>query len=252
MRTYVRAFHRDPQRGPQAIAVGLNDCEVARRTGLPRSTVRDWHAPRYERKTVAASCPRCWRELRHGVRLRDLDYSELLGLYLGDGYIARTGRSDRLRIYLDSRYSVIVSEARAALERCFPGRRVGCTPSKRRRMTILSLYCTHLRCVFPQHGAGRKHERPIVLEDWQRAVVEREPWSFLRGCIRSDGCVFVNRTGRYSYLSYDFKNRSADILGLFTDACDAVGVEYRRYVEHVRIYRRPSVALMLQHVGIKE
>ena len=27
--------------------------------------------------------------------------------------------------------------------------------------------------------------------------------------------MFVNRTGRYEYLSYDFKNKSADILGLF-------------------------------------
>ena len=26
----------------------------------------------------------------------------------------------------------------------------------------------HWPCLFPQHGPGRKHERPIVLEDWQR------------------------------------------------------------------------------------
>jgi hypothetical protein len=27
------------------IAGGLNDCEVARRTGIPRTTIRDWRAP---------------------------------------------------------------------------------------------------------------------------------------------------------------------------------------------------------------
>jgi hypothetical protein len=43
----------------------------------------------------------------------------------------------------------------------------------------------------------------------------------------------------------------ADILRLFTDACDLAGVEYRAYARHVRICRRPSVALMLEHVGIK-
>jgi hypothetical protein len=56
-------------------------------------------------------------------------------------------------------------------------------------------------CHFPQAGPGKKHERPIVLEPWQAAIVEAEPWRFLRGCIRSDGCVFINRTGRYEYLS---------------------------------------------------
>jgi Homeodomain-like domain len=231
---------------------GLNDCEVARRLGVPRSTVRDWRAPPYVRRHAARPCPRCWRELRHDIRFSDVDYSELLGLYLGDGYIARTGRSDRLRLYLDSRYPRIVAESQALLERCFPGRSVGCMPSKHRRMTILSLYCTHLRCVLPQHGEGRKHERPIVLESWQRERIEREPWSFLRGCIRSDGCAFINRTGRYAYLSYEFKNRSVDILRLFRDACEMVGVEYRGYAGHVRIYRRASVDLMLHQVGLKE
>jgi hypothetical protein len=35
------------------------------------------------------------------------------------------------------------------------------------------------------------------------------------------------------------------------DACDRVDVEYRAYRRYVRIYRRPSVALMRQHVGLK-
>jgi hypothetical protein len=39
---------------------------------------------------------------------------------------------------------------------------------------------------------------------------------------------------------------------LFTDACELVGVEYRRYAGHVRIYRRASVALMQAEVGLKE
>jgi hypothetical protein len=87
------------------------------------------------------------------------------------------------------------------------------------------VYCTHLACLFPQHGAGRKHDRDIVLEEWQTAIVEREPWSLLRGLIRSDGCVFVNRTGRYEYLSYEFSNLSRQIRELFMDACDRGDVE---------------------------
>jgi hypothetical protein len=82
-------------------------------------------------------------------------------------------------------------------------------------------------------------------------LVDEAPWSFLRGCIRSDGCVFINRTGPYEYLSYDFTNRSSDILDLFGKTCETVGVDYRRYTKRVRIYRRPSVALMMTNVGLK-
>jgi hypothetical protein len=234
------------------IRMGLSDCAVSRRLRVPRSTIRDWRRPTYVRKTPAGTCPRCWRAVRRPFGFTDADYAELLALYLGDGHIVRTGRSDRLRLFLDSRYERIVVEARELLRRCFPGRPVGSINGHGGTMTVLSVYCTHLSCVFPQHGPGKKHERPIVLEQWQRHLLEREPWPFLRGCIRSDGCVFINRTGRYSYLSYDFKNSSADILGLFTDACDLVGVRYRRYARHVRICRRESVALMLDHVGIKD
>ena len=179
------------------------------------------------------------------------DYAELLGLYLGDGYIVRTGRSDRLRLFLDTRYSQILDDAQALLCRCFPRHRIGRFQTAKGTTTILSVYCTHLACLFPQHGVGMKYERSIVLEPWQTAIVECEPWRFLRGLIRSDGCAFVNRTGRYAYLSYEFSNRSQQIRELFMDACDRVDVEYRAYRRYVRIYRRPSVALMQQHVGLK-
>ena len=63
--------------------------------------------------------------------------------------------------------------------------------------------------------------------------------------------MFVNRTGRYHYLSYDFSNRSSDILDLFERTCGDVGVQCRRYERHIRVYRRASVAALLRHVGSK-
>jgi hypothetical protein len=217
---------------------------------VPRTTVRDWRH-REDLGVRGMTCPRCWRSSLRPILFSPADYSELLALYLGDGHIVRTGRSDRLRIFLDTRYSQIISDARALLRRCFPSHSVGTSRSAKGTTTILSLYSTHLACAFPQHGPGRKHEREIVLEDWQSEILERQPWPFLRGCIRSDGCAFVNRTGRYAYLSYEFSNRSGQIRELFMDACDLVGVEYRAYPRYVRIYRRLSVALMQQHVGLK-
>ena len=34
----------------QLVRSGLNDCEVARRTGISRTTIRDWRRPRYVRR----------------------------------------------------------------------------------------------------------------------------------------------------------------------------------------------------------
>ena len=98
-----------------------------------------------------------------------------------------------------------------------------------------------------QHGAGKKHERAIRSEAWQLAHVRAAPWAFLRGCIRSDGCVFENRTGRYAYLSYGFKNLSPEILELFASTCTAVGLHPRRTPTAVRLNRREDVARLLAH-----
>jgi hypothetical protein len=146
---------------------------------------------------------------------------------------------------------VIVDETEALLRRGFQGNRVGRLVRYDGSMVVLWTYHSHLTCLFPQHGPGKKHERPMQLERWQEDLVLAAPWRFIRGCIRSDGCVFVNRTGRYEYLSYCFDNWSAEIRTLFAAACKVVGVDCRPAGTSVRIYRRASVALLEEHVGLK-
>ena len=179
------------------------------------------------------------------------DYAEFLGLYLGDGHLTRMERTFRLRLFLDTAHPGVIERAAALLTRGFPQAKVGRSLAHGGTMTILRVHHLHLGCLVPQHGPGQKHRRRIVLEDWQRRIVAQRPWSFLRGCIESDGCVFVNRTGAYRYLSYDYCNFSSDILDLFASACSSVGVDYRRNGPRIRINRRASVALMQANVGTK-
>jgi hypothetical protein len=195
-------------------------------------------------------CLRCWQPARP-IDFADWDYAELLGLYLGDGHITLEPRTQRLRLFLDSRYSVMLDETVALLRRSFPRNRVGRHLQDKGGLTVIQIYSSHLTCLFPQHGPGKKHEREIRLESWQERIVDAEPWAFLRGCIRSDGCVFVNRTGAYGYLTYDFCNSSADIRGLFEQACESVDVDCRTAGNRVRINRRASVELMAANVGVK-
>jgi hypothetical protein len=124
----------------------------------------------------------------------------------------------------------------------------------------VKIYSRHLPCLFPQHGPGKKHERPIVLEAWQREVVGAHPWEFVRGLVHSDGSRPTNRTRRavaggeraYAYARYFFTNRSADIRRLYTDTLDTLGVEWRQAnAWNVSVARRASVALMDRHVGPK-
>jgi hypothetical protein len=205
-------------------------------------------------------CPRCWRPSR-SIRFEPADYAELLGLYLGDGCISDGPRTKRLRIALDAKYPVIIEEARQLLERCFTGNGVGVQQVPTYNHVYLSAYSKHLPCLFPQHGPGKKHERRIVLEEWQKELVDKAPWAFLRGCVRSDGCVFINGTDvhrpqPYEYLSYEFSNLSEDIARLFVETSETLGLLPRINCDRrgrwaVRINRRASVALMLEHVGLK-
>lgn len=227
---------------------GISDCETSRRLGVPRSTVRDIRrradAPRGE------LCPRCWERARE-MRFTTDDYCELLGLYLGDGCISSLARTTSLRIALDQRYPEIVSRAGALLSRCVNGRPVQLVSVADSGVQVVQAYSRHWPCLFPQHGAGPKHRRRIVLEAWQQELVDESPWALLRGLVFSDGCRFPNRTGKYTYWSYSFTNYSTDILDLFCSTCEAVEVRFRRHRHAVRINRRADVAAMDRHIGPK-
>jgi hypothetical protein len=247
------------------VEAGVNDCEISRRLGIPRRTILDWRRPTYlprnGRPRLPETCPRCWGAAKP-LRFTPADYSALLGIYLGDGSISEGARTMRLRIALDAKYPGIIEDVRKLLSRCFPENSVDVIRKNLKGKCVnVSTYSNHLSCLVPQHGSGPKHKRKILLEPWQLAIVEAEPWPFIRACIWTDGCAFINRTDihrpqPYEYLSYHFANMSKDIIDLFVRACDHVEVFTRINVDrrglwNVRINRRESVARMLDHVGRK-
>ena len=118
----------------------------------------------------------------------------------------------------------------------------------------------HWPCVFPQHGPGRKHERPIVLEEWQRPSTRADHIEIVRGLIHSDGCRFINpvrrrlKNGikRYEYVRYVFTNASADIRAILCASLDSLDIEWAMMNDrNVSIARRESVAAMEAIVGPK-
>jgi hypothetical protein len=184
-------------------------------------------------------------------------YAYLLGQYLGDGSISSGPRGVyRLTITCCADYPLIIRETASAMNSVLPHNRVG--RRLRDGAVDLGCYSKHLPCLFPQHGPGRKHERPIVLEPWQVDIaLAQHPALFLRGLVHSDGCRSINRVrGKngaiYDYVRYTFSNRSNDIRRLFCDACDRLSVEWRQMNQfNISVARRLSVRRLDQIVGPK-
>jgi hypothetical protein len=151
---------------------------------------------------------------------------------------------------LDARYPEIASECERAIQAVMPKNRVG-------RVRLdgwheLFAYSKSWPCLFPQHGPGKKHERPIALTEWQRRLVTRWPSLLLRGLIHSDGCRFQNTGRNWSHPRYSFDNLSPGIRTIFCDACDLMGLHWTTSGAHtVYVSRKADVATLDRFVGPK-
>jgi hypothetical protein len=183
-------------------------------------------------------------------------YAYLLGLYLGDGFLARGPRAWCLRVYFDARYPGIIGECVRAVRAVRPDNRVWASRRVPSRCVVVQCWSTQWPRLMPQHGAGPKHRRRIVLEGWQRAITYEHPELLIRGLLQSDGSRFVNpvqhRPRRYSYPRYMFTNRSDDIKAILCEHLDLLGIAWRRASDrNISIPRREAVAALDEFVGPK-
>jgi hypothetical protein len=233
-------------------AEGLPSLEISRRTGIPRSTIRDWRGGHTPRRQTELECPG-----QHLEWVDEAAYAYLLGIYLGDGCISEHARGvRRLRITLDAAYPGIAAECAAAIEAVAPGKRANVLRRRDQRSVEVSSYWKHWPCLIPQHGKGPKHMRRITLCHWQRRIVDVHVTRFIRGLIHSDGCriVATEQKGRSIRRAtrYTFKNRSEDILALFHGACVTAGVHCTRASQtQIAVYSKAAVVRLDEFVGPK-
>jgi len=181
------------------------------------------------------------------------EYAYLLGMYLGDGCISADRRCHRLRIATDAAYPSVIAECARAMQAVVPRNRGSVSRRKDGSRTVdVSAYSKTWPSLFPQHGRGRKHERRIVLAEWQERIVEDQPEMFLRGLIHSDGCRVLNRVNGRVYPRYFFSQRSADIREIFAGTCRRLGVTVSAAGrDQLSISRRMDVAFVDGFVGPK-
>ena len=239
----------------------MPDAENAERHGVAVKTIRRWRR-HYQRRGLprgqshcTTPCPRCGDgSLDHEA------YAELLGWYLGDGHISKQRRGVHgLHVMDDARYPLDIARIGDLMRRVKPGGR----PHTRRvpGAIIVTVSWKHWPCLFPQHGPGRKHERPIILHDWQRIAVETHPAEFLRGLFHSDGSrvnnwtrrVVAGEMKRYDYPRWQFTNHSADIRELCCWALDLVDLAWRQSnCTTISVSRREAVERLDGLIGLKQ
>jgi hypothetical protein len=244
----------------RAHARGITVEEVAQLTGVPSATVRTWTrgtipAAGWRALLGTGSCPRCGGPPHRFGDLAETPYLYVLGTYLGDGVVDERSRSTSLRIACDPQYPGLIAEMVSAIE-ALRGRKPHVALRRTCRCVVITSYWKCWPCVLPQHGPGKKHRRPIVLEPWQRDLIAQDPRPLIRGLIQTDGWRGTNRVhvkGRdYEYPRYQFSNRSDDIRRIFTDACDRLDIAWRPWGRwHVSVARRDSVARLDEFVGLK-
>jgi hypothetical protein len=243
---------------------GFKKKRIAIMTGINRATVRECIV-RYENVEGLEKCvwlikhregPQELRVLKAGMwnELSPLfeAYAYLLGLYLGDGCLAKDPRTYRLRIALDLGYPDIILRCMDAIRVVVPHNTVN-TMKKHGNCVEVYSFNSYWPNFFPQHGSGPKHERPIILESWQQQIVETFPLDFFRGLYHSDGSRPHNVVNGKDYPRYEFNNKSGDILNLFSRTCDVLGLHWRTASGGlcVQIARRPDVAFLDAHIGPK-
>ncbi len=245
------------------IRAGINDCEVGRRLGIPRGTIKSWRdgfesgsGGRTDAWTGSqvVTCFRC-----NEGPVDEVAYTYLLGMYLGDGWIRAAHRGVyQLRITCDRKYPEIIDQVANHIIVVRGSEAVGL--AGRTGCIDVNSYWKHWPCVFPQHGPGRKHERKVELADWQRIIVGRHPEWLIRGLIHSDGNRHINPitkrlpsgTKEYRYSRYMFTNASTEIQDIFTGALDALGVHWTQTMPRIiAISRRDDVAYLDTFVGPK-
>ncbi|WP_097322488.1 LAGLIDADG family homing endonuclease [Paractinoplanes atraurantiacus] len=247
-----------PQKRERALRMRAEEVpfgEICRALGLSRSTVGHWFYGERARHRAELDadvrCPRCARPAR------DPDdqgaYAYLLGLYLGDGHLVTRAKVPVLRVYCADAWPGLIEECEAAMLAVLAKnvqrvQKTGCVG--------VQSYSNHWPCLFPQHGPGHKHERPIYLAAWQQPMIDANGGSFLRGLFHSDGCRVSNRITRgqkvYTYPRYCFSNESADIMRLCQQSLDRLGVNWRMCRRNMlSVARREAVARLDEFIGPK-
>jgi hypothetical protein len=230
------------------LSIGKNKSELSKKYGVPRATIQYW-----ERVGIPKSSDDNTDYVESNIKENSKLYSYILGLYLGDGYIDKIKDKNlyKIRISQDVKYEKLVELIRFSIGKFFGG---SCFSIKEKGCCQITLYKKNLNLYFPQHSRGYKHLREIKLTPFQETWINKI--ELMRGLFHSDGSFYKSRRGKYVYDNYNFTNKSTDILNMFGDCLDSIGVSYGVRVKQngiwvIQVQRKKDVEMLKQVLGDK-
>jgi hypothetical protein len=202
---------------------GRNFSEIARIMNIPRPSLKYFFSEKHKStRGVDKTIDYSYVIDNNLVK----EYSYILGLYLGDGYIDKMPRTYRLRIALDYKYNNLNDFAQKMLLTFFPKNKINRLIIKNKdKNSYINLIVYNndiIKGLFPQIGDGKKHTRDVSLKDWQWNIIDCN--YLLLGLFHSDGCYYLH-SKRNKY-SYQFSNKSRDLIDAFKMCCEHLNLKY--------------------------
>ena len=223
--------------------IGLNNSEISKIVNIPRTTINSWlkNKPVYKNE---------FNPKKYIIENNILnEYSYLLGLYLGDGYINKTPRTYRLRIFNDIKYDKLNKHIIKTIKKILPNNSVNVINHD--TYYTIYVYSNKIKYLFPQLGDGLKHKRKIILSNWQKEIIKYK--YLLMGLYHSDGTYYNRIVNNKNYPAYGFRNESMDIHNIFQKCCDKLKINYTfaTKVKNTNIYKRIDVNNLNKLIGTK-
>jgi DNA-binding transcriptional regulator WhiA len=228
--------------------IGKNKSQLEKDYGVPRGTIRYWinnedkiYKDKQENKNVDT--------IVKEICERKAEYNYILGLYLGDGSITSNKMSYRLRITQDNKYPLSIIDIKNKMNTFF--NKEATLINGDGKCCVITIFDKNLPLYFPQHDTGKKHDRPILLSDYQRDNIDY--LNLMSGLWMSDGSFYKTARG---YEAYNFTNKSTDIIALFEECLNNFGIRYRKRMKKnevwiVEITKKSEIVKMKEIVGMK-
>jgi hypothetical protein len=246
----------------ELISQGKNQSQISKETGIHRKViskiVKEHFLEAYSKAKLF--------DPSKLTKEQEKAYSYILGQYLGDGHISLMRKKVyRLTISGDIKYHNIIQEVKDKLSIILPKNSPNLAFKKTQgkvNCVAIQVSSKKIKDMFPQHGKGPKHLRPIKLEPWQEDIVKAFPKDFLRGLIHSDGSRYVTKTTAKESTRYCFTNASTDIIALCCNVLQEMNIPYslskkairgmmKHHAYNVFIQKKSSVEFLETFIGPK-
>jgi len=222
----------------------LSTRQIASRLGISQSTVtRALQGSSLRSKSEAA-------ELRYKPLSLDGSHAELaylVGIYLGDGYLVRSSRTELLDIACDSKYPDLIERFSGLVSRVF-----GKSPTLHKD---LFSNCVHIRLYGEGIGSilgfepGPKKGRDLHIPSW---ITENEDWSrwCIRGLFETDGYMH-HRHKRDRSVVVGFSNTNEMLLDEVQQLLYNLGYQtFRRSKTSVDCWQYDEAMRFVAEVGV--